>query len=114
MYDVSDGGKQLRRYTSANLAWWHTYKHVGFTLWKLFADSIFAKIWHALYPGHTFFVENNNWPSCQAHMLYVHLVYPSIRVQLREAFEQQIDKAHVRVTLENMLFLCEFAIPVVS
>ena len=117
MYDKSGGGEQFRRYTSVNLGWWHTYKHMGLKVWKLFAPTIIAPVWNHLYPGSQFHLRPKSFPSVLFHLLMLHLAFPKIKERLdktKESQDEHLTNLKLRVAVKDIEFLFEFAIPVVS
>lgn len=114
MYDKSGGGVKLRTYTSCTLAWWHNFKHGVHRLWKLFANTVFAPLWHHLYPGHAFYIQPSSLSSIVLHLVYLHQVFPSVAQQISDAMAwPNTDPAHIK-WLQDVQFLMDVAIPVVS
>ena len=54
---MSGGGVKLRTFTSVNLAWWHSFKHGVGSIWKAYANTIWAPLWQRLYPGTLFYAK---------------------------------------------------------
>lgn len=113
MYDTSDGGREFRKYTSCNLAWWHSYKHCCIQIWKVFANMIWAPLYHDLYPNSRFFIEGSSMPNMVSHFVYMWLAYQNSKQQLEDALVQDGLTLKSKIALEDVRFLCEFAIPVV-
>jgi hypothetical protein len=114
MYDLSGGGAKFRMYTSVNLAWWHSYKHAVAKIWKAFANTIWAPLWHRLYPGSKFPAKAQGPQEASMHLLYMSRAYPMFRGALEEALLDPAVKAPGKAMLRNIQFLLEYAIPVVS
>ena len=113
MYDETNGGKNLRKYCSLNLAWWHNYKHGAFALWKVFAEELFAPMWHHLYPDTGFYKTYKNLRGVLAHYQLLQLAYPAIKDQLRlDCVNMQLAEP-VRLQLIELQFVLDYAIPTV-
>ena len=84
MYDKSGGGSSLRKYLSCNLADWHSYKQATKMIWKGFANTIWARLWHRMYPGSKFNVINPSPQEAAMHMVYMARAYPSCKTELEE------------------------------
>ena len=114
MYDMSGGGQRLRQYTSVSLAWWHSFKHGVGTIWRAFANTIWAPLWHRLYPSSRFYVKARGPQEASMHLLFMERAYPYFREELKEALTNEDVEPAGKAMLENILFLCEYAIPVVA
>jgi hypothetical protein len=114
MYDSEDNGATFRKYNSVNLAWWHTYKHAANKLWEEFAPTVFAPLWHLLYPGSQFHAKIGSFPSLIAHLTYLRVAYPGIKVQLHSLLQRDNLDVHRTNMAANLEFLFEFAIPTVG
>jgi hypothetical protein len=114
-YDRSGGGKKFRTVASANLAWWHTYKHGAFEVWKKFKDSLIAPLFHHFYPGHIFFPKPSSLVMVLAFFQWIRLSYTgALKLKLVETIRRN-DVSHLmKVALKDLQFLCEFAIPTVD
>jgi hypothetical protein len=113
MYDASDGGKQLRKYCGVNLAWWHTFKHVSLLLWRKFAATVWAPLFHDLFPGTQFFADNKNLSAVLGLFQCMQLAYSSLFAQVREDVADLRIRKERREALREILFVCDFAIPTV-
>jgi hypothetical protein len=113
MYDTTGGGKKFRMYNSINLAPWHSFKHTCLELWRTYADSVFAPLWHHLYPGHMFFKKPGSLNSVISHLLYLQLGYPQYCSALSAVAAQDDLGARARFMVDDFKFLVEIAIPVV-
>ena len=110
---MSGGGVKLRTFTSVNLAWWHSFKHGVGSIWKAYANTIWAPLWQRLYPGTLFYAKARSPQEGSMHLVYMLKAYPAFRKPLKEALvNPDISKAGMSM-LHNIQFLCEFAIPVV-
>ena len=88
MYDKSGGGTALRKYLSCNLAYWHSYKQATKMIWKAFANTIWARMWHRMYPGSKFKVINPSPQEAAMHMVYMARAYPYFKSELEAANDQ--------------------------
>ena len=114
MYDKSSGGSELRKYLSCNLAYWHSFKLATKMIWKGFANSIWARLWHRMYPGSKFNVINPSPQEAAMHMVYMARAYPGFKVDLESAIAEGSADEAGKAMLLNIQFLCEFAIPAVQ
>ena len=113
-YDKTGGGKRFRTYNSVNLAWWHNYKHTVFQLYSVFANDVFAPLWHHLYPGHIFYKKPSSFGCVLTHMLCLHQSYPRVRVLLDAVIGLDTLHDEVMVMAKDLKFLLDVAIPVVQ
>ena len=111
-YDESNGLKHFRTYFAINLAWWHTFKHACYQIWKRFAAMWWTPIHHHLWPGVNYFPKPGSFAYIQAFLQSMLLSYPNWAEHLRTALEGDIPLTS-RVALKDLQFLLEFAIPVV-
>ena len=114
MYDKSGGGSALRKYLSCNLAYWHSFKQATKMIWKGFANTIWARMWHRMYPGSKFNVINPSPQEAAMHMVYMARAYPVFKTELEAAITEGSADEAGKAMLLNIQFLCEFAIPAVS
>ena len=114
MYDVSGGGVKLRTYASVGLAWWHSYKHGVGSIWKAYANTIWAPLWQRLYPGSLFYAKPRSPQEGSMHLVYMGDAYPFFRTQLKTALANPDVSPSGKAMLHNIQFLCEYAIPVVE
>jgi hypothetical protein len=114
MYDVSNGGHLLRKYVSVNLSWWHTLKHASHTVWKKFADILWAPLWHALYPTSMFFKSNQSPQDELVHMVHVANAYRTVRADFNVLRLARTCTPNTLALLNNLHFLFEYAIPAVN
>jgi hypothetical protein len=113
MYDKSGGGQEMRKYMSINLAWWHNFKQVTKTIWRSFANTIWAPLWHRLYPSSKFSPNPHSPQEPALHFLFMARAYPSFKDELNEALDDNQVGPVGKAMLQNIKFLCEFAIPTV-
>lgn len=111
MYDESGGGSDFRSYCSANLAWWHTYKHAAFTLWTKFSDQFWAPFFHHMYPSVQFYPKEKKFPKVLLHMQIVRMAYPEVKDEIAAALASDTVASNDKTLLKDFRFLCEFAIP---
>lgn len=100
-------------FNSCNLAWWHTYKQAANTIWKTFANDVFAPLWHHLYPGHTFYLKPGSFVCVLAHLLYLQLSREHIIGELNRLLADDNLSLQSRLMLKDLFYLIEVAIPVV-
>ena len=113
MYDKSGGGQEMRKYMSVNLAWWHNFKQVSKSIWRAFANTIWAPLWHRLYPSSKFSPNPHSPQEPALHFLFMARAYPSFKDDLNEALEDNQVGEVGKAMLENIKLLCEFVIPTV-
>ena len=101
----------MRKYL--NLAYWHTYKQAVKMIWKYFANTIWAPLWHRMYPGSKFNVCNPSPQEASMHIVYMARAYPRFKDELENAIASDGLKDASKSMLLNIQFLCEFAIPAV-
>ena len=114
MYDNSDGGLKFRKYCGVSLGWWHTYKHVALTVWKTFAQTIWAPLFHFLYPGETFYPKSKNLTHVLALYQCCMGAYRGICKNLRRDYEDPALSLPVKVAIRELLFVFDYALPVVT
>jgi hypothetical protein len=114
MYDQSDGGLRFRKFCTVSLGWWHTYKHVALKIWDTFAETIWAPLFHFLYPGVKFFRKSK----ALTHVLALYQCcmegYKDICQPLRELAEDPAVSTSVKMAIRELLFVFDFALPVVT
>ena len=113
-YSEFDGGRRFRRYNSCNLAPWHTYKYACLKIWKFFAPTILAPLWHHLYPAAQFHLKPGSFPSVQHHLLMLHYAWPTVKETLHDARTGQGVGSSMQQLLDDVEFLFECAIPTVT
>jgi hypothetical protein len=113
MYDRSDGGKIIRQNCGVSLGWWHTYKHVALTVWEKFAPTVFAPLFHFLYPGTQFYEKSKNLTHVLAMFQCCMTAYRDIYPQLRRDVADVGLSMDIRRPLEELMFVLDFALPVV-
>jgi len=114
LYDRSDGGRRLRQFASVNLAPWHNFKHGIELIWHHWALSVFAPMYHHLYPQNKFCIKYQSPQEPLMHMMLLCQAYPSLKESLKSGIEQEgASKVNVCL-LRDIEFLCEFAIPAVT
>jgi hypothetical protein len=113
MYNKRGGGDQFRKFNSVNLAWWHTYKHASLLIWRRFAPTIFAPLWHNLYPAGIFPIKPSRLVSITTHLMYMFLAYPMFKPELDALKEEDLSPV-LGTMRDDIVFMMEFAIPVVN
>ena len=113
MYDRTDGGAVFRKYVSINMAYWHTFKHAAMQIWRFFGNTLFAPMFHYLFPSVAFFTTVSSFPMVQAFLQWLKLSYPEVRDLLNEAIRVQDPGTPALCLLQDMKFLFEFIIPAV-
>jgi hypothetical protein len=99
---------------SNTLAWWHTYNYCVKEIWAKFANQLWAPMWHHLYPNSKFYVDSTSMPSMCMHFMFMLLVWPEVKPLLMTAKTAPGLTGKGRVFLEDLEFLCEWAIPQVG
>ena len=112
MYNKRGGGEIFCKYNSANLAWWHTYKHASLLIWRRFANVLCAPLWHTLYPRSIFPVTPPRLAPITTHLMYMFHAYPKFKAQL-DALESEDLQPRFDALRRDIKFMFEFAIPVV-
>ena len=115
MYDHSDGCKRLRMFNFVTLAYWHSFKFVSQQLWKVFANDVWAPLWHTLYPGHAFYKTNKSLPMVVAHFIYVEVAFDGQNQEKLDRLLTNVSilKPQAANMLHDLNFLIRIAIPVV-
>lgn len=113
MYDRSNCGGKLRKYTSVSLAWWHNYKWATKQIFRVFSSDIMAPLFHHLFPDRKLHVDELSLPSMVTYFNYIRLAYPAFMSNLLNAISVQDLTPRQRTILINIRDLCEFFIPVV-
>jgi hypothetical protein len=114
MYDVSNCGRLLRRYTSLSLAWWHNYKWATKQIVRVFAIDFIIPLFHHLFPDRGFAIDKISHTSLVTYLSYIRLSYDSFRPDLTAALARPDLTVIQRTQLTNLQDLCEFFIPVVT
>ena len=113
MYDKSDGGRNYRMHCGVQLGWWHTYKHVALKIWTTFAKTIWAPLFHHLYPGETFYPSNKNFTHVLALFQCCMVAFRDVYKEIREAADDVSIRASSRMAFKELLFVMDYALPVV-
>ena len=127
MYDFTDGGVLLRKYISVNLGWWHNLKNASEKLWQRFSLSVFAPLFHSLYPASRFPIKSRGPQDALIHFLYLAGAYRQRIPGTKETVRDKLAKLLLRAEephspidkqgvyhLYNLKFLLEYAIPSVA
>ena len=113
-YDTTETASHLRRYVSLSLAWWHSMKHAVHQVWKFFALSLWAPMWHHLYPGSLFLIKGKSPQDEISHLLYAAHAYPAIAEDLHGLLTDRTLSQGNLAMVKDLIFLFEFAIPSVE
>lgn len=73
--------------------------------------TLWAPMWHDLYPNSKFYRDTCPMPSMVMHFMYVMLAWPDVKPVLTAALAAPALTLKGRVVLEDFRFLCEYAIP---
>jgi hypothetical protein len=122
-YDASDGARKFREVTASGLEFWHTFKMAYFLVFRSYADSIFAPLFHHACPAHIFFKHPKRLIQVQEACLRLQLAYwqPDIQklmevcMNMKQAdtpAKQKIMDAQRQIAL-NLKDLMEWFLPVV-
>jgi hypothetical protein len=113
MYDKSNGGAHFRKYCGVSLGWWHTYKHVALKIWTVFADTVWAPLFHHLYPGTTFYPKMKNLTHVLAMYQCCMVSYRDLVDEARKAVDDLTFRPAARVAMQDLVFVIDYALPVV-
>ena len=113
MYDASDAGINLRRYTGVSLAWWHTFKWCTKMIMQVFANDFIAPMFHFMFPTREYSVKKQRHTPNMVYLSYIRLAYPSFKEELAAALAQNTIAVRKKVLLQNLQSLCEYFIPAV-
>lgn len=113
MYDTSNAGRRLRRYMGVSLAWWHSFKWATKRIVVTFACDFIAPMFHSLFPTKEINPMKLSHTSACTLLSYIRLAYPSFRQPLEAALANPVLLPRQKEILQNLLYLCEFFIPVV-
>jgi hypothetical protein len=114
MYDKTDSGANLRKYTFCSLAWWHSYKWACKEVVKVFSSDFLAPWFHHVWPKREFSTKKISHPACSTYLSYIRLAYPKFRDSLNQALAREGLNQRQLALLTNLKDMCEFFIPVVS
>ena len=113
MYDKSKCGDELRRKCAVFMGLWHPYKQATILIWRRFATSIIAPLFHHLYPGSSFFTKPKTLTQATTLLTCMRLAYESVKDDIHETLlDYNLDQGH-RALAQNLVDVCEFFIPVV-
>jgi hypothetical protein len=79
----------------------------------MFKDSLIAPLFHHFYPGHIFFPKPSSLVMVLAFFQWIRLSYPGFKDKLAEVVQRPNVSHLMKVHLQDLMFLCEFAIPTV-
>ena len=113
MYDRSNAGVILRKYTCVSFAWWHAYKWTSKMIMKIFAPDFIAPYFHHFHPESAYFYDKIRLSGHSTYLTYMRLAYPNIRAKLANALLIPTLTTRQRVLLTNMQDMFEFFIPTV-
>ena len=113
MYINTPTAVLLRQYCSVNLAWWHTFKHMCNAVWRAFANTLFAPMWHDLYPGSKFYPTAHSPLDQVVHFCHLMTAYPNFRDTLHQLAAMPGLTPASATAAKNLVFLFEFALPTV-
>ena len=113
MYDRTNCGQNLRRFTAVNLAPWHNYKWASYQIMRVFGRDFIGPFFHALFPDVAFDTNKMRFPAVCTLLSYMRLAYPQFRERLIIARQQPAVNNRALSLLDNMWSMFEFFIPVV-
>jgi hypothetical protein len=114
MYEKTNAGARLRRYTFCSLAWWHSYKWATKEVVKVFSSDFLAPWFHHLWPEREFDSAKISHPARTTYLSYIRLAYPKFRVLLEKGLAKEGLTQRQRTLFTNLQDMCGFFIPVVS
>ena len=83
-------------------------------IWKYFALDIWAPLWHNLYPSTLFLIKGKNPTDELLHMIYSANAYCNIKDDLWELAKNTEELSATNIVMvKDLIFLFEFAIPMV-
>lgn len=83
-------------------------------IWTQWAHTIFAPLYHFLYPQNKFPIKYQSPQEPLMHMMMLGHVYAAVKEELQAALlDPGMSKTNLAI-LQDLEFLCEFAIPVVE
>jgi hypothetical protein len=83
-------------------------------IWTQWAHTIFAPLYHFLYPQKKFPIRYQSPQEPLMHMMMLGHVYAAVKEELQTALlDPGMSKPNLSI-LQDLEFLCEFAIPVVK
>jgi hypothetical protein len=103
----------MKTYTSLWMSFWHSYSNASKRLWSTASLSIFAPMWHHLYPDSTF-PHNAKLRLITQHLLYLTMAYADFKEDLDKALKDDNLRGWKRTLLTNLNNMIRFFIPVVS
>ena len=114
LYHPSNSGWKVRRHIFVHYAPWHVFKHCVYGVYRAWANSTFAFVFHSLHPDQVFRVHPKYLSQCVTMFQYLLVSYPSWKDVLENAIEEcaeyeEFDRQH----LKNLQLLMEFFIPAV-
>lgn len=116
MYDLTGGGKDLRRWCFVSLGIWHPYKKACEVIWRRWVCRYFGRLFHEIIPGSNVY-GSPRLRNIVTFMSYCRLAYPHFSTQLNEAIADAkmdvITGTSILAHLNDLQSLMEFFIPVV-
>jgi hypothetical protein len=114
MYEKSNAGARLRKYTFCSLAWWHSYKWATKEVVKVFSSDFLGPWFHSLWPDRDWDAAKISHPARTTYLSYIRLAYPHFKVLLNKGLAKEGLNQRQITLFTNLKDMCEFFIPVVS
>jgi hypothetical protein len=114
MYEKSNAGARLRKYTFCSLAWWHSYKWATKEVVKVFSSDFLGQWFHSLWPDRDWDAAKISHPARTTYLSYIRLAYPQFKSLLDRAMAMQGLNQRQITLFTNLKDMCEFFIPAVS
>jgi hypothetical protein len=84
------------------LGFWHTFKTVSNWIWRQFAPTFIAPLFHRLHPRSKFWPMSTKLVTQTFFFTIIRLAYPSFRKDLQEAIQSTPRRTHAFTHLVNM------------
>ena len=114
LYDPSGCGVTVRKCLTVLLSPWHNYKMGCLLIYREFADTVFAPIFHILFPTQQFRKKPKYLSAVITHMQYLRLSYSRWRSHLQTFLDTADEDSSCIIHATNLKYLMEFYIPAVS
>jgi hypothetical protein len=112
IYDRGGVGKAFGGRVHVSLGLWHNYKHANLLIYKFFARSFFAPLFHSIWPGVTFYATGKLTQISQI-FTWLRMSYPSWKDALEEVVRDRETPRNSRGHARNIQLLMEFFTPTV-
>ena len=114
LYDPSGCGTTARKCLTVMLSPWHNYKMACMLIHREYADTVFAGLFHLLFPQQTFRKKPKYLSAVISQIQYLRLSYPTWRARLHHFIDGAEEDNSCLGHAINIKYLMEFFIPAVS